>query len=163
VKLSVLVMSTARRAVELYFWPIRRLWARATADYRDLAARDFLWELHSLSTAIAEGCMPHHTIVLVAQVLHRVETVLDVSVARTLDLSALARLLTVSADLAERETAVKVTLHAAFVAGYVAGLLETEVLPSRHVRTTNAFFKCHEELVLANRQLRRLVPQVNIA
>jgi hypothetical protein len=151
----IVVASAARAAVELYFRPIRWLWSRATADYRDIAAADFFWELHSLASAIAEGRLSYQLVQVAVPVLNEVEAVLVSGMAHTLDLSSLATLLPALAETADDEAHTKIAVHAAFIAGYVAGMLNADVLAHQCVHMVNTFYECHKRLVRLNKQLRR--------
>ena len=157
----MLVRSILRYSVidagKLYFEPLVKPFVRRRADYRDLAARDFLWEIHDLAAAVADGKAAGDLGVNVRTALRTAEKFLGVDVMRDLDLSRFAERL-INAHSSDHHLFV----HAAFICGYVAALAKQASMPARFVRTGNAFFEVHSELVELNRKISK-PSAVNIA
>jgi len=152
VTVTVLVWSSVRTAVSLFFEPITRLWRHASADYRDLAAREFLLDVHALVSRLAITVVEAQDTVVVTEILRMIEGVLMPSVARVADLSSLAVLVSHEHERAD-SSRLAFAVHAAFVAGYLTGLLTNERLPSRYIRSMSELFRCHTAVLRVNRRL----------
>lgn len=145
----------AREAVSLYVEPLARLSRRRIkADYRDIAARDLLRELHELTASIVEGRVAGPSVIAVRDVLAAAESSLSSEFAASLELRRLGRNVAELNSKPSGELWNATSVHAAFVSGYLAGILRSEILPSTLIKMGEAFFDVHSALVAINRKLR---------